>query len=79
MAFDWRLVMTIPTESTTYADESLYVTHGAASDVTPHSAVIWSRANREGIMHVTVSKNQNSYGSIHKKVEFMLSMTLRAR
>ena len=70
----WLLIgalalMTIPTESTTYADESLYVTHGAAAgDVTPHSAVIWSRANREGIMHVTVSKNQNSYGSIHKKV-----------
>ena len=62
-------IIIISKESAIFADESLFVTHGAAAgDVTSHSAVIWSRSNKEAIMHVAVSRNQASYGSVHKKV-----------
>ena len=45
-----------------YAQQNtnLFITHGVASgDVTDHSAVIWSRANKEAQMHVEYDTNSN--------------------
>ena len=41
-------------------EDNLFITHGIASgDVTDHSAMIWSRANRQALMHVEYDTNQN--------------------
>lgn len=41
-------------------DDNLFITHGIASgDVTDHSAMIWSRANRQALMHVEYDTDQN--------------------
>ena len=45
-----------------YAQQNtnLFITHGIASgDVTDHSAVIWSRANKQAQMHVEYDTNSN--------------------
>jgi alkaline phosphatase D len=45
-----------------YAQQNtnLFITHGVASgDVTDHSAVIWSRANKQAQMHVEYNTNSN--------------------
>jgi alkaline phosphatase D len=45
-----------------YAQQNtnLFITHGVASgDVTDHSAVIWSRANKQAQMHVEYDTNSN--------------------
>jgi phosphodiesterase/alkaline phosphatase D-like protein len=45
-----------------YAQQNtnLFITHGVASgDVTDHSAVIWSRANKQARMHVEYDTNSN--------------------
>jgi alkaline phosphatase D len=45
-----------------YAQQNtnLFITHGVASgDVTDHSAVIWSRANKQAQMHVEYGTNSN--------------------
>lgn len=39
---------------------NLFITHGVASgDVTDHSAVIWSHANKQAQMHVEYDTNSN--------------------
>ena len=45
-----------------YAQQNtnLFITHGIASgDVTDHSAVIWSRANKQAQMHIQYATNSN--------------------
>ncbi len=42
------------------ANKNLFITHGIASgDVTDHSAVVWSRVNREAQMHVEYDTTPN--------------------
>jgi alkaline phosphatase D len=42
------------------ANKNLFITHGIASgDVTDHSAVVWSRVNRQAQMHVEYDTNPN--------------------
>ena len=41
-------------------NDNLFITHGIASgDVTDHSAMIWSRANRQALMHVEYDTDRN--------------------
>jgi phosphodiesterase/alkaline phosphatase D-like protein len=45
-----------------YAQQNanLFITHGVASgDVTDHSAIIWSRSNKQAQMHVEYNTNSN--------------------
>ena len=40
--------------------ENLIITHGVASgDITDHSAIIWSRSNKQAQMHVEYDSNSN--------------------
>src|ERR671921_2940403 len=42
------------------SNNSLFITHGIASgDVTNHSVIIWSRANREAQLHVEYDTDSN--------------------
>lgn len=52
----------------THASSAAMVTHGvAAGDVSSDSAVIWSRADRESIMHVLVHGKDNQHAAHYQR------------
>ena len=60
LVFDSNTLFFYP--SLVYAEQNsnLVITHGVASgDVTDNSAIIWSRANKEALMHVEYDTNSN--------------------
>ena len=60
LVFDGNTLFFYPSSVYAQQNSNLVITHGVASgDVTANSAIIWSRANKEALMHVEYNTDPN--------------------